>query len=173
MTGRHREFLPIALGVFALVAGYGVVNDQFIVAIAPNHFAVYHPHYFPFESARLQALCFGLIGAGGPGLGWGILLYWAGHYGKLPEIGARATLLVAGTVLIVTALAAWALGREVAATNVTPYPNFFYPDTDDYLNVTQTVQLTNYLAGVTGAALSIVGLWAWRIARAPAAEPVS
>jgi hypothetical protein len=173
MTGRHREFLPNVLGVFALVAGYGVINDQFIVGIAPNYFAVYYPHYFPFESARLQALYFGLIGAGAPGLGWGILLYWAGHYGKLPQIGTRATLLLAGTVLIITGLAAWGLGRQVAATNHTPYPNFFYPDPDGFLNVTQTVQLTNYLVGVTGAALSIMGLWASRILRTPPEETVT
>jgi len=174
MAGRHRDFFPIVLGVFALVAGYGVVNGQFIVTMAANHYMVYYPHFFPFSSARAQALCFGLA-AGLPGLGWGILLYWAGHYGRGPTLGVRATLLVAGAVLLVTAAMAWEMGRKVAATNIPPYPMFFYPDNDGLLNVTQTVQLTNYWVGGLGAAFSILMIWTWRILRTPPDEdpPVS
>lgn len=172
MAGRHRDFLPVVLGAGALVAGYGVINDQFIVTLASNHFTVYHPHYFPFASLRAQALCFGLL-AGAPGLGWGILLYWAGHYGPGPVMGRRAMLLGAGAVLLVTAAVAWGLGRAAAATDVPPYPMYFYPDTDGNLLVTQTVQLTNYWLGTLGAAFSIVAIQAWRILRAPPKEPVS
>jgi hypothetical protein len=172
MAGRHRDFFPIVLGVLALVAGYGVTNDQFIVMLASNHFTVYLPHYFPFGSVRVQALCFGLL-AGAPGLGWGILLYWAGHYGPGPVLGRRATLLVAGAVLLVTGASAWGLGRAAAATNLPLYPTYFYPDTDGNLVVTQTVQLTNYWLGTLGATLSVIAVQAWRILRAPPAEPVS
>ncbi len=126
MAGRHRDFLPIVLGVLALVAGYGVINDQFIVTLASNHFIVYHPHYFPFASVRAQALCFGLL-AGAPGLGWGILLYWAGHYGPGPVMGRRATLLVAGAVLLATGAVAWGLGRKRPRPTFRFIPRIFIP----------------------------------------------
>jgi len=172
MTGRHRDFFPIVLGVFALVAAYGVVNDQLIVTLAANHFTVYYPHYFSFESARAQAFCFGLS-AGAPGVGWGILLYWAGHYGPGPQLSVRATLLTAGAVLLGTAAVAWGLGHEAAGMPVPPYPMFFYPDTDGNLSITQTVQLTNYWLGALGAALAIVVILAGLTLRAPPEEPAS
>jgi hypothetical protein len=87
-------------------------------------------------------------------------------------VGVRATLLGVGAVLLVTAAVAWGLGREVKTTNIPPYPAFFYPDSDGNLNVTQTVQLTNYWLGALGAALWIVMVRAWRLWRMPL-EPVS
>ncbi|HTB62390.1 MAG TPA: hypothetical protein VK737_02280, partial [Opitutales bacterium] len=143
MPGHHRDFLPIVLGVFTLVAGYGVVNDELIAHIAPTHFDEYYPHYFPFAAPWAQALCVALVATGGPGMAWGIMLYWAGHYGPGPKIGVRATLLGAAMVVFVTAGAAWYLGMQVKATQVPPYPQYFYPGGRDELNISETVQLTN------------------------------
>jgi len=171
MERRNREYLPTVLGVFALVAVYAVVNDQFIAAIAPTHFTVYHPHYFPFDQAWAQALCFAFVATTGPGLVWGMLLYWAGRFGRAPVIGRRVLVLGAGMVILMTTAAAWGEGWKVAHTGITPYPKFFYPVEDDGLNVTQTVQLTNYLIGAAGAFVWLFLVWAWRIWHSPPAEP--
>jgi len=151
MPSSHRDFLPIALGTFALVTGFGILNDQAIVAIAPSHFTVYHPHYFPFQAPWLLALCFAVVATGGPGLAWGIVLYWAGHYGPGPVIGPRATLSGVAVVILLTVIAAWSLGWKVHGTGQPLYPRFFYPTDDQALFITQTVQLTNDLVGLAGA----------------------
>ncbi len=170
MSRRHPDLLPTVLGVFALVVGYAIVNDQFIAAIAPIHFTVYHPHYFPFEQAWILALCFSLVATTGPGLAWGFLLYWAGHFGAAPVARRRVIFVGAAVVILVTTAAAWGQGWQVAKTGVVPYPKYFYPIEDDHLNVTQTVQLTNYLVGAAGAALWVLLVWAWRVWHAPPAE---
>jgi hypothetical protein len=171
MRGRHRDFLPIALGTFALVTGYGLANDQWIAAIAPEHYAIFYPHYFPFAQAWAQALCFALVGTGVPGLAWGILLYWAGHYGPGPMVGRRATLLGVAAVVLLTSIAAWGLGWRVAVSSKHLYPAYFYP-TDNYeIGVTQTVQLTNYIAGLAGAWLWLLIIYVWRLVHAMREEP--
>jgi hypothetical protein len=169
-AGRHRDFLPVVLGVFALTLGYGLANDQWIVAIAPEHFTLYHPHYFPFEAAWAQALCFALVATGGPGLAWGILLYWAARYGKGPQIGRRTILIGAAVVLVITGGIAWGLGWHVSVTGQPLYPIYFYPSEDENLYVSQTVQLTNYLVGVLGAAGWLLTISYWRWWKTPKAE---
>jgi hypothetical protein len=162
MPASHRNFLPIAIGTFALVTFYGLVNDQGIVAIAPEHFTVFHPHFFPFKQPWAIALCFALVATGGPGLAWGILLYWMGHYGPGPTVGARATLTLVVIIVLLTAAAAWGLGWHVHHTGVPPYPEFFYPTNSKGLIITQTVQLTNYLVGLLGAFASLCAIALYR-----------
>ncbi len=162
MTGRHRDFFPISLGVYALVALFGVLNNEAIATVSPMHFVVYHPRYFPFENAHLQALGFALIVTGAPGLAWGILLYWAGHYGPGPIVGVRATLLGAAVVVILTVSLAWLVGWRETASGIPPYPIFFFPSEDPKLYLSQTVQLTNFIAGFIGASAWLIGIAAWR-----------
>jgi hypothetical protein len=162
MPRQHRDFLPVSLSVFALVLAYGVLNDQAIAAISPLHFALYHPHYFPFANVHLQALCFALVATGGPGLAWGILLYWVSNYGLGPVVRRRAAILGAAAVVLGTALAAWGIGWREWTTNQPPYPTFFFPSDDPRLNFSQTVQLTNYIAGFLGAAGWLLAIFCWR-----------
>ncbi len=170
MAGKHRDFLPISLGVFALVVAYAILNDQVIASISPDHFTLYHPHYFPFENAHLQALCFAVVAAGGPGLAWGILLYWAGHYGPGPVVGRWATLLGAAIVILLTATAAWGIGWRESISGQPPYPMFFFPSDDLKLYLSQTVQLTNYLAGSVGAVVWLTVIFCWRQLQSPVPE---
>jgi hypothetical protein len=163
MTGRHRDFLPILLGVFALVTVMGVINDEAIAAISPRHFAIFYPLQFPVQAPWAQALCFSLVAVGGSGLTWGSLLYWVGHYGPGPLVRPRATLTGAAVVLFITIVAAWGLGWRAWATGTAPYKDFFYPSTDPRLVFSQTVQLTNEVVGVAGAGfwLAAIALWRW------------
>ncbi len=171
MSRPRPDLLPTVFGVLAFVTSYAIVNDQFIAAIAPIHFTIYHPHIFPFQQAWLLALCFSLVATTGPGLAWGFVLYWAAHFGSGPVPRRRVILVGAGMVLFITAVVAWGLGWRVAQTGVLPYSKFFYPIEDDNLNVTQTVQLTNYLVGASGAALWVLAVWVWRIWHMPPVEP--
>lgn len=162
MPRQHRDFLPISLGIFALVLAYGIINDQAIATISPDHFALYHPHYFPFANVHLQALCFALVATGGPGLAWGILLYWAGHYGLGPIVSRKATIVGAVIVVLITAATAWGIGWREWFSHQPPYPQFFFPSEDPRLYFSQTVQLTNYLVGFIGAAGWLLGIFCWR-----------
>jgi hypothetical protein len=162
MPSSHRECLPIALGTFALVTLFGIFNDQAIVRIAPEHFTVFHPHYFPVQQPGLLALCFAVVATGGPGLAWGIALYWAGHYGPGPAVGTRATISGVLLVLFITVASAWSLGWHVHQSHQPLYPRFFYPTDEIPLYITQTVQLTNYLVGVSGALVWIAAIQLYR-----------
>ncbi len=166
MPSSHRDFLPIALGACALVTAFGVLNDQAIVALAPQHFTVFHPPYFPFHQPWLIALCFSLVATVGPGFAWGIVLYWASHYGPGPIVGPRPVLIGVLVVLLLTVIAAWGLGWRVHLTGEPLYPQFFYPTDDKILYLTQTVQLTNYLVGLLGAFTWLLAVAIYRKAKA-------
>jgi len=162
MTGQHRDFLPIQLGVCGLVTVVGFVNDEAIAAISPKHFDVFYPAYFPVTSPWLQALCFALVIAGGCGFAWASLLYWVGHYGPGPIVGTKATVIGATTVVALSIIVAWGLGWRTWVTGVPPYKDFFYPSTDPRLYFSQTVQLTNEVLGLAGAGLWMVAIAVWR-----------
>jgi len=163
MTDRHRDFLPIFLGVFGLVLVAGLINDEAIAAISPKHFSVFYPPYFPIQTPWLQALCFGVVVTGSSGFTWGSLLYWVGHYGPGPMVGPRATLIGATTVVTITLAVAWGLGWHTWTTGTPPYKDFFYPSNEPQLYFSQTVQLTNEFVGLAGAGLWLVmiALWRW------------
>jgi len=171
MSRPRPDLLPTVFSVLVFVTSYAIVNDQLIAAFAPIHFTVYHPQIFPFKQAWALALGFSLVATIGPGLAWGFVLYWAAHFGSGPVPARRNILLGAGAVVIVTAASAWGLGWHVAKTGVLPYSKFFYPIENDNLNVTQTIQLTNYLVGASGAALWTLAVWSWRIWHMPPPEP--
>jgi hypothetical protein len=155
MTEKRRDFLRIVLGTGLLVAGYGMVNDQWVAAIAPQHFFMFHPAYFPLAEPWEQALCFGLL-AGVFGMAWGILLYGAGRVGPGPALKPRPTLQGVLVVIMVTGTIAWSLGSYAAMTGHFPYPRYLCPSDNLGIFVTQTVQLTNDLVGFAGALLSLV-----------------
>ena len=170
MTGPHRDFLPIVLGTFILVTGYALANDQWVAAIAPGHFSMFDPHFFPFDEAWQQGLCFAVVGAGGPALAWGVLLYWMGHYGPGPMMGRRATLLGVAGVLALTAMLAWGLAWYAAATGKPVYPKYFYPTDETAIFVSQTAQLTNFVVGLGGAIVWLGGIYVWRWKNDPSAQ---
>ncbi len=155
MTAQRRDFFRIVVGTGLLVAGYSIANDQWVAAIAPQHFFMFHPAYFPWAQAWEQALSFSLL-AGAFGVAWGILLYGAGRVGPGPVLTPRATLRGVLVVIAGTAALAWGLGWRAAATGHFPYPRYLCPSDSLAIFVTQTVQLTNDLAGLVGALLWLV-----------------
>jgi hypothetical protein len=166
MPASHRDFLPTALGTCALVTGFGIANDLALVHVAPEHFTFFHPHYFPFPQPWAVALCFGLVLAGLPGLAWGILLYWSGHYGPGTRIGTRPALRGVLAVLLLTAAASWGLGWHVHLTGEPFYPRFFYPTDEKRLFITQTVELTTDIVGILGAFAWLLAIALYRKLRA-------
>jgi hypothetical protein len=164
MPVRHRDFLPIFMGVFGLVLLVGIINDEAIAAISPKHYTVFYPPYLSIQAPWAQALCFALLVTGGSGFAWGSLLYWVGHYGPGPQISPRATLKTAIASVVITLMVAWGLGWRTWATGKPLYSEFFYPSTDPQLVFSQTVQLTNEFVGLTtaGICLATISLWRWR-----------
>jgi hypothetical protein len=79
-------------------------------------------------------------------------------------------LIGAAVVLVITGGIAWGLGWHVSVTGQPLYPIYFYPSEDENLYVSQTVQLTNYLVGVLGAAGWLLTISYWRWWKTPKAE---
>ena len=165
MSGRHRDFLPILLGVFGMVTTAGIINSEFLAAISPRHYQVYYPPIFPWDAPWAQALCFAMVVVGGAGFAWASLLYWVGHYGPGPAIGVKTTLQLAAIVVGITLLAAWGLGWRTWVTGIIPYSEFFYPSNDRALCFSETVELTDELVGLAGSGLLLAGMAGWRWSR--------
>jgi hypothetical protein len=154
-----RSCLATILGVWLLVFLYAAVHDQFLIRIHPEHFTVWH-YRIPFtENLTLLALLYAFGGSISPGLFLGVVLYVSGRLFDLPK--KKVSWLLSGTVWVIVAsevfaiaagLLAWRMGRGI-------YPEFLYPDASAGLAITQSVQLTAYLAGAAFSALLMA--WTW------------
>lgn len=155
--------LSTILGVWLMVFVYAAIHDQVIIRIHPEHFTVWH-YEIPFtRDLSLLALLYALGGSISPGLFLGTVLYVTGRLFNLPKKSRSWIFVRVGLVIVlaeicaaIAGLAAWRMGRGV-------YPDFFYPDYSAGLAITQSAQLTAYLAGAFFSMLLVVGTWWSRI----------
>lgn len=154
-----KSFLRVFLGTWLAVWFYAAVHNQYLIRIAPEHFTVWH-YRIPFTQ-NLTLL--GILYAGGasvcPGGILGALLYVAGRLFHPPKLSVPQ--LIASTVWVWLAVEICALagGLIVWFSGDRIYPDNFYPADSPGLIITQTIQITAYLAG---AVFSVILLgWTW------------
>jgi hypothetical protein len=151
--------LSTILGVWLMVFLYAAIHDQFLIRIHPEHFTVWH-YEIPFtRDLSLLALLYAFGGSISPGLLLGTALYVAGRLFDLPKKSRRWIFLRVGLVIVVAEICAVAAGLLAWRTGRGVYPDFLYPDYSAGLAITQSVQLTAYLAGGFFSLLLLA--WTW------------
>jgi hypothetical protein len=167
MDGRQRDFFKLTLGTTALVAAFGIINDQVVAALVPQHFEVYYPQYLPLKQAWAQALVYPLLGDVWPGAVWGMLLYWVGIAGKSPAVRMRTILPGVGVAMLLAVATAWGVGLWSKSTGTPFFPAYFYPSDDKGLFFSQTVELTYAIAGSIYAVIWLAGVIIVRLWNTP------
>ena len=153
----------IIFGVWLMIAGYAVMHDQIIVTIAPEHFTEYHEPIRGVENPRALAAIHALAASVVKGIPFGILCVWIGRRGPRRKIPVRAFFLGTLSILLLTDCAAVAAGVRVYRGNPPPYPSAWYPEHSLPILITQTVQITCYLAAFLFSCAFFAILRTWRI----------
>jgi cytochrome bd-type quinol oxidase subunit 1 len=128
------------------VAIYAVLHDQYVVRIEPRHFADYHPLVWGVTSPALQAAILAFCASIGPGFMLGIACVLAGWIGSRPRISNRFVIRGVLTVIVCAEIASLLSGWWVFGTRRPLYPEIVYPEQTLSLMITQTIQITCYLA---------------------------
>lgn len=136
----------IVLGVTLVIVSWAILHDQYLVRIAPEHFTEYHEPLWGIENPPLLAVALAFGASIGPGLILGIACAIAGRRGSAKKVSPRFILLGAVVVVCSVELIASLSGFWVFRTNRTFYPEGWFPDETLPIKITQTIQITSYLA---------------------------
>jgi hypothetical protein len=145
-TSRRAAYGTLFL-VWGLVAVYAVVHDQYVARLEPRHFTHYHQPVAGITSAADLAVIHALLASVGPGLLLGLGCLLASTAGRWPRLGRRFILRGVLTTLALTEASALASGLWVTRMQSSFFPRSWFPDQTHSMAVTQTIQLTTYLAG--------------------------
>jgi hypothetical protein len=156
----------IVLGVWAVVAVYAVLHDQYIVRIAPEHFTAYHRPLWGIEEPNRLAAAHAFLASFSPGLLLGIACAFAARVGSLPKLSIRFVLLGVVGVVAVTELLSATTGYCVYRTQQPLYPPRCYPDHSLPMLVTQTIQISCYVASALFSGLFLLQIVRTRFRRA-------
>lgn len=147
----------IVFGIWAEVFLYCLLHDQYMVRIAPTHFTVYHEPLWGIQNHSLLAAAWAFRASVGPGLVLGMAALFIGRAGKRPKVAPRTMLKVVLWLILVTEIAGLAAGMRAWRTGRPVYPEAIYPDGTLPILISQSIQVTCYLAG----ALVSVAFLAW------------
>jgi hypothetical protein len=144
----------LVLGVWAIVALYAVLHDQYIVRIAPAHFTAYHDPMWGIRYPKVLAAAYAFRSSWYPGVLLGIACTLAARADSMPRISPRFVLRSVAAVVCLTELVAAFSGGVVYRRGQGIYPDEFYHAPEKLLQVAQTIQLTCYwMAAVWSSAL--------------------
>ncbi len=148
--------IRITLGTWGIVATYAVLHDQYIVAIAPEHFTVGHPPVPGVSDPRLQAAILAANASFLPGMAFGLLLAMAAVEGPWRPVAVRTALRRALAAVITTEIVAASIGIASYLGAWRVYGARWYaPEFSTILIAAQSIQLTAYLCGAATAAIAI------------------
>lgn len=153
----------IIVGVWLIIAGYAVIHDQVIVSIAPEHFTVYHEPIRGVNDPRALAALHALAASVVKGIPFGILCVWIGRRGPRRRVPVRTFFVGTLSILLLTECLAVAGGFWVHRGNPPPYPPAWYPEHSLPILITQTVQITCYLAAFFLSCAFFAILHTWRL----------
>ena len=157
----RRSMYALVLGVWAIVAVYAVLHDQYIVRIAPAHFTAYHDPMWGIRYPKILAAAYALRSSWYPGVLLGIACALAARADSMPRISPRFVLKSVAAIVCLTELVAAFSGVVVYRRGQGIYPDEFYHAPGLLLQVAQTIQLTCYwMSAVWSSALIglLVGL---------------
>lgn len=133
-------------GVAGIIMGWALLHDQYLVRIAPEHFTEYHEPLWGIQKPWLLAAAYAVVATIGPGLILGMVYLILGRGGDRKKVTRRYILLGALVVVSLTELICLATGLWVWKTGDVFYPDDWFPDHTLPIKITQTIQITAYLA---------------------------
>lgn len=149
----------VVLAVWATVWVMAALHDQYLIRIAPEHFTVWHPHISETRSLTLLAIYWSFWATLSPGIFLGLLLYPAARVSDRPKRSIRQIVVSVAVGWGLVEICALTTGSIVWARGTGLYPDDFYPDNSLGLLITQTIQLTTYLAGFMLSLILVA--WTW------------
>jgi len=137
------------LQAWLLVAAYAVAHDQYLVRIEPRHFTEYHPSIPGIDSPLLQAAIIAFSASFAPGLALGIACTLAAWAGTWPQLSRRYIFTGVSVVIALSEIASQLSRVWVMKRGSSFYPDIVFPERSLPILITQTVQITCYLASAT------------------------
>ena len=161
LAERRSAIYAFAARVWLPVAIYAVAHDQYVVRIEPRHFIQYHEQIPGIVSPALQAAILAFFASIGPGFMLGLACVVAGWIGSRPRIPDRFVMRGVLVVIACAELASLLSGLWVYKTGQPLYPDFVYPEETLSIAITQTIQITCYLASALFS-LALVAAILWK-----------
>lgn len=156
-TESRGSMYSLALGVWAIVAVFAVLHDQYIVRIAPAHFTEYHDPMWGIRRPTVLAAAYAFRSSWYPGLLLGIACALAARADSMPKLSPGFVFKSAAAILVLSELVAGFSGAVVYRRGQGIYPDAFYPAPELPLKVTQTIQVTFYLMSAAWS-IFLIGL---------------
>ena len=167
----REQLARFALAFAAIIVGWAVSHDLYLIHVEPRHFTEYHRPLLPIHDLRLLALQYASVATLGPGLVFGALAYAACRAGRWPRLPLRpvalgfASVIAAGEVLIL-ALGRYSFAHYKAGSGPL-YPSVLYPDMTDGIVYSQSVNISAYLVAPLLGLAYLAALAFFRAKRAP------
>lgn len=147
LLGERRQVTyTIILGVWSMVAVYAILHDQYIVRIAPEHFTIYHKPLWGILEPKLLAAAYAFRASFGPGLVLGMACAFVARAGDRPKVGYGFIFLGTSLVILATEILSVSAGLICYYLEEPLFPSAWYPDPSLPMLVTNTIQITCYLA---------------------------
>lgn len=171
------SFIVFQLGTALTVVAYGIVHDQWLMSVSPDHFNVYHDTLVETNVPRLNTAMLALIATLGPGLLLGCLLWVAARWGQeSSRLSFRCVwkklivllVLMEGSAALIGFLSARLF--EARGEGGLLLPATMFPELRGDLVVAQTIQIFTYAAAAIG---SLLLLWRVRCTRCEVGNKVT
>lgn len=134
----------LTLGIWAMVAAYAILHDQYIVRISPAHFTEFHDPMWGIRYYKVLAAAYGFRSSWYPGVLLGMACTLAARADSMPRLRIAFVLKCVAGVIILTELVSIVSGIVAYTRGHGIYPDDFYHDPRLLQQVAQTIQLTSY-----------------------------
>ncbi|MEM1296575.1 MAG: hypothetical protein AAGH89_14505 [Verrucomicrobiota bacterium] len=159
----HRSVTyQIVFGVTAVIVGWALIHAQMVVRIAPDHYTKYHEPLGDLENPVLIAAGYGIGASWLPGLLLGIAAALLGRGGSRYKVSPRSLILGSVVLVIATEIIAVLSGIIVYFWKDVFYPESWFPVMTASIQISQTIQVTMYLAISVFSAVLFLGLHVYR-----------
>lgn len=161
--GERKTRVRFVLVFAALIVGWAVLHDLWLIRVEPRHFTEYHRPLLPITNLNLLVVQYAVVATLGPGLAFGFLAHAACRGGKAPPV--RLVAVVAGFVALMAAvefvlqlLGHWSSARFKAGGGPL-YPEWLYPELSDGIVFSQTVNVSAYALAPLCGAVYLFAVW--------------
>lgn len=162
----RRTRVRFVLTFGAMVVGWAVLHDLWLIQVEPRHFTEYHRPLLPITNLGLLAVQYAFVATFGPGLAFGFLAHAACRGGmarpaRLGRVAAGFAVVMALVECVLVGLGHWSLAR-FRAGGAPLWPAWVYPDFTDGIVFSQTVNVGAYLLAPASGAGWLAAVWLWR-----------